>query len=82
MISSIPIDEQRAIRMAALSSNPSASTSGAEPSTLEQQPNVYDSDDERDPNDIPVNFQAQDKAQAGKTDDPYDFDESDHSDDN
>ncbi len=83
MISSVPIDEQRAIRMAALSSDPSADTSGPDPSTPapEPQPYVYDSDDERDPNDIPIIPQTQIKAQAVKNDDPYDFDESDHSSD-
>jgi len=85
MISSEPIDEQRAIRMAALSSDPSLDTPGLGPSTPapEPQPYVYDSDEERDPNDIPIIPQTQiNKAQkAVKNDDPYDFDESDHSSD-
>jgi len=72
MISSLPIDEQRDFRRSTLDPPSSASNPTPTPAP-EPKPYVYDSDDDRDPNDIV----AQPVQNAGKTDDPYAFDESD-----
>jgi len=74
MISSLPIDEQRDFRRSTLDPPSSASNPTPTPAP-EPKPYVYDSDDDQDPNDIVV----QPLQNAGKTDDPYAFDESDDS---
>jgi hypothetical protein len=80
MVASLPIDEQRALRRTAL--DPAFSSNPTPTPGLEPEPYVYDSDDDQDPNQIVVQPQKGNVMQTADTaDDPYAFDESDHSDD-
>jgi len=79
MVSSLPIDEQRALRTAAL--HPSSAASGpseASNPSAGAQPETLDSDDEQDPNDIVALPVA--TIQSTK-EDIYNLSESDYTDD-